>query len=209
MSNKKRVILIFSVIFIILFALSFYFDAQISRGFESLRGMYLSTFFLGVNFLNNEIIITAFLTLILLWGRKKREWILPLWVTIFLTAALSVVLKVLVHRPRPFAAGIVSLLPGIAAKASYFTWDFSFPSFDSAFIFCTIPIISKFFPRLKYLWIAFAALIALSRVFLGVHYMSDVLAGGVLGYGVGLFILWIENRNSFFGKIYNKISGKK
>jgi undecaprenyl-diphosphatase len=164
--------------------------------------------FLGVKFLDTEIFVILFLTLLLLWKKQKREWILPLWITMGITAIISFALKILIHRTRPFTTGIVSLASGITAKASYFIWDFSFPSFDTAFAFCAVPILSKFYPKLKYLWIGFAVLIALSRVYFGVHYLSDVVFGSLIGYFIGVAIVKVENKSKFFKKVYERLSRK-
>lgn len=201
--------IIISLLVAVILALSFYFDKEIVVFFSSLRNLYLNEFFLGIKFLDTDIIVVAFLTLLLLWTRKKREWIFPLWLTIGVTAAISFVLKVLVHRIRPFATGIVSLAPGITASASYLVWDFSFPSGDAAFTFCLVPILSKLYPKLKYLWIGFAVLVALSRVYFGVHYLSDVISGGLIGLLVGIIIVKFEDKNGFFKRIYGKIFKKR
>jgi undecaprenyl-diphosphatase len=204
MQNKKRWLILIPM-FAILLALSFYFDNKIIIFFSSLRNFYLNILFLGIKFLDADIFVIIFLTLLLLWKKQKREWILPLWITIGVTAIVSIALKIFVHRIRPFSAGIVSLASGITASASYFVWDFSFPSFDAAFAFCAVPILSKFYPKLKYLWIGFAVLVALSRLYFGLHYLSDVISGGLIGYFVGIAVVKIENKNKFFKKLYKKI----
>jgi membrane-associated phospholipid phosphatase len=43
-------------------------------------------------------------------------------------------------------------------------------------------------PRLRWAVFALAALIAFSRVYVGVHYPLDVLAGAILGVGLGLAV---------------------
>ena len=68
-----------------------------------------------------------------------------------------------------------------------------------------IPILSKGFPKLKNIWVIFAVLIALSRVYLGVHFMSDILVGGLIGYLLGVFVIKYENKTKFWGKVYKKI----
>ena len=207
MQNKKRW-LILILAFMIILGLSFYFDKEIVTFFSSLRNLYLDGLFLGTRLLDTSIFIVIFLTLLLLWKKKKREW-LSLWLTMGITAIVSFVLKVLVHRIRPFSAGVVSLASGITASASYLVWDFSFPSFDTAFAFCVVPILSKLYPKLKYLWIGFAALVALSRVYFGVHYLSDVISGGLIGYLIGWAIVNIEDKTKFFKKFYRKVFKNK
>lgn len=209
MLDKKKRGVIWGISIAIILGLGFYFDNEIVKLFSNARNLYLDKLFLGVKFLNTEIFVVIFLTLLLLWKKKKREWILPLWLTMGITAIITVALKVIVHRIRPFTAGIVSLASGITAKASYLVWDFSFPSGDTSFAFCAIPILSKLYPRLKYLWISFAVLVALSRVYFGVHYPSDVISGALIGYLIGAIIVKSENKTKFFGKIYNKIFKKK
>ena len=207
--SRKRWWLIALLFAAIILALSFYFDNTIIKFFVSFRSLYLNEFFLGIKFLDSDIIVIIFLTFLLLLAKKKREWILPLWLTIGITAIVSFALKVLVHRTRPFATGVVSLASGITASASYLIWDFSFPSFDAAFAFCAIPILSKLYPKLKYFWIGFAVLVGLSRVYFGVHYLSDVISGALIGYLIGLIIVRIEDKNKFFKKLYHRIFKKK
>lgn len=201
MSIRKNWLIILGIAIAAAIVLSFYFDANIMRFFLSLRTNYLDKFFLGVTFLDNEIFIAIFLTIIL-FLKKKDEWILPLWLTMALTALVSFILKITVHRLRPFMAGVITLLPGIVDKASYHIWDFSFPSFDSALVFCAIPVVSKFFPKFKYLWIAFSVLVALSRVYVGAHYLSDIISGAVIGFLLGVLVVKLESTKKFFKVIY-------
>ena len=95
----------------------------------------------------------------------------------------NVLLKPLVGRARPFQSdGSVALLvssPG----------DFSFPSGHTGASFAAAAVM--FFGRSS-LWgwaLALAALIAFSRLYLYVHYPSDVLAGALLGILTG-WLMW-------------------
>ena len=71
--------------------------------------------------------------------------------------------------------------------------------------FCAIPFLSKEFPKFKYFWIAFASLIAFSRVYFGVHFLSDVIAGGLIGYLIGWFVLKTEKENKSCEGVYRRI----
>ncbi|MDD5699716.1 MAG: phosphatase PAP2 family protein [Candidatus Nanoarchaeia archaeon] len=207
MINQKKVILgIFLTI--ILLGIVFYFDNAIVNAVELLRNPYLDEFFLGITFVSSEIIIAFLLTSLFLWKEHKRKWILPLWLTLGITAVVSFVLKFLIQRARPFQSGLVSLLPALQS-ASYAIWNFSFPSFQAALGFCAIPVLSKEFPKLKYFWIGFAVLIAFSRLYFGLHFLSDVIFGGLIGYLAGFVIVKAENRTKFFERIYKKVFKRK
>ena len=61
---------------------------------------------------------------------------------------------------------------------------FSFPSGHATVAFASATILALAVPRLRWPLFALAALIAFSRVYVGVHYPGDVLAGAVLGVGI-------------------------
>ena len=207
--NQKRVLIFGIFIFAIAFYFAVYFDKQIILFFSSIRNIYLSDFFLAIKFLDSWFFVIGLVTILFLFNRKKRKWILPAWVTLGVTSLVILILKISVQRTRPFAAGIVPILPGIVPNPLYLVSSFSFPSFDAAFAFCIIPLISKFYPKLKYFWIVFAGMVLLSRVYFGVHYLSDVISGAAIGFAIGLVILELEEKKKFFDKFYNKIFRKK
>jgi membrane-associated phospholipid phosphatase len=98
-------------------------------------------------------------------------------------AGLAVtVLKELVDRARPPASGVdaIGVIPASA----------SFPSGHSATAFAAAVAVGMFYPRLRRPLLALAAVVALSRVYLGVHYATDVLAGSALGVVLGLLAAW-------------------
>lgn len=98
-------------------------------------------------------------------------------------------LKVLIHRPRPWAA-----IPKLASW-----WDRtllairdsqlrSFPSAESATTFAVVTVIAYFIPRTRTaLWVV-AVLVAAGRVIVGAHYPSDVWAGAMLGALLGRLV---------------------
>jgi len=180
----------------------FYFDAEIVKGISLFKMELLNYFFVGLTFVSNEMIVFFFLTGLFLW--KEKGFILPLWTTLGLSVVVSFLLKVVVQRPRPFQLGIVSLLP-VLEKANHFVWNFSFPSFQTMLLFSVIPLLSKKFPKLKYYWIVFACLVGFSRIYFGLHFPSDVIAGGAIGYLLGVIVIRLEKRYKFGEKVYRKI----
>jgi undecaprenyl-diphosphatase len=62
---------------------------------------------------------------------------------------------------------------------------FSFPSGHTLHAVCFTTVALAGFPELGWLLLPFTALVAASRVVLGLHYPTDVLAGAAIGYAVG------------------------
>ena len=94
-----------------------------------------------------------------------------------LTVAL---LKLVFSRDRPPVAA-----PGFDALIDLPS-SASLPSGHAAGAMCTAVALGAFAPRWRWPAVAVAALIGLSRVWLGVHFPSDVLVGAALGAIVGL-----------------------
>lgn len=107
-----------------------------------------------------------------------------------LAGASVMILKPLFGRPRPFAAD-----PSLRTPSGHWTEDpNSFPSGHAAISFAAATAIAD--ARPDYAWPAYglAALISYSRMYNGVHYPSDLLAGALLGYGVGKATAWGMNQ---------------
>lgn len=128
------------------------------------------------------------ITLIIFVLRKKKDkgrLILCLLAGLALTFYIVSFIKMSVARPRPPMA-----LPDVSALVS--EKSFSFPSNHAAQAFMGATIISAFLYRWRFALFAIAGLIAFSRIYLGVHYLSDVVAGAIIGTLIGLAVLTIS-----------------
>lgn len=95
-----------------------------------------------------------------------------------LAYAISQLIGVLWFRPRPFVD-----LEGTYKVIEKSALDKSFPSDHATLAFAAAALIYSFNPRAGYAAYGCAILIALSRIMVGVHYPSDVIAGVLLGAG--------------------------
>ena len=119
------------------------------------------------------------IVLAVLWRRPAVvAWVVAAVVAADLLADLG---KLLIHRHRPF---VHQLGPHETSH--------SFPSGHSSTAFAGATMLAAFAPRLRVPLYVLAALIALSRLYNGDHYPTDVLAGAILGTAVG----WVAVRLS-------------
>ena len=105
---------------------------------------------------------------------------------VLLTYGVTTGLKELVDRPRPTGTHPLVPLPDSP----------SFPSGHASTAFAAAAALAVFAPRwLGPCFLAIAALVGVSRLELGVHYVSDVVGGALLGVVIGLVAgLLLRNR---------------
>ncbi len=110
--------------------------------------------------------------------------------SVLVAGLLTQVVKHLVGRARPRAA----LPPWEHFGPSFDSDMHSFPSGHTATSFALAAVLASRFPRWAWLFYLVAALVGLGRVASGSHYPSDVLAGALLGLGVGLVLAGMARR---------------
>ena len=111
----------------------------------------------------------------------SRPW---LWTrvgaAVLLAESTSGALKLAVERDRPPVSRPVPE-PLLESPAT-----FSFPSGHATVAFASATVLALAVPRLRWPLYGLAVLIAWSRVYVGVHYPGDVLAGEVLGVAIAI-----------------------
>jgi undecaprenyl-diphosphatase len=88
-------------------------------------------------------------------------------------------LKESIQRLRPCVALTDAITP-LGCAGSY-----SFPSNHALNNFAAAVFLMRFYPNYKWIFLVVATLISISRIYLGVHYPSDVLGGALIGITFG------------------------
>ncbi len=166
-------------------------DIIISQFFEGIRTPFL-TFLACVFSVFGETLFLIVAICLIYWLVDKR-WGERLIVVTFSSIALGTFLKGLVGRARPYAAGVVTRVEVDNPFVSTMSLgaNQSFPSGHSIMGGSLFFSTALTYRKKKWLWI-FCPLMTLgvmiSRLYFGVHYFTDVLAGAAIG--VLFAVLW-------------------
>lgn len=137
------------------------------------------------------LIWIAIAILLMLFGNKKypwRTWGLTLALCLAATALFcNGILKPMVARMRPYdLLGYEILVARLG--------DFSFPSGHTAAAFASATAIYSMNKKWGTSTFVLAAFMGFSRLYLGVHYPSDVLAGAFLGWFIATITIFAFRR---------------
>ena len=142
--------------------------------------------------LSDWILIPSLIAVLLGWGlslvtrdllRRAAREVVALSGFVFLGVGvpgiISTLLKRLIGRGRPETW---TEQMGLAFRTNWSAYDYqSFPSGHATTALAFSVVIAMLWPRLTWPALVFGVLVAMSRVFVGAHYPTDVLAGAVLG----------------------------
>lgn len=147
---------------------------------------------------NNSIVPLLVLVPFFIYKEKKKALVVLglAIVTVAVTDPVCVrIIKPLVHRLRPchpsyFIDGEHVFLAGAHFLKGY-KGSLSFPSAHAMNVFGQAMLFTCFYPRQRVWFFTFAGLIGFSRIYVGVHYPLDVVAGAVFGTGVGWGVVYV------------------
>lgn len=126
-------------------------------------------------------------------GRSRKHFLLIFILTLIATQIAVFSAKLVFERERPCRAeqfretiynSSVFILKGKVYKDPCLL-DYSFPSGHAAHAFALASIFALTFTRYRFWFYGIAIMVALSRVYLGVHYVLDITVGAVLGFAIG------------------------
>lgn len=141
--------------------------------------------------------------LVLLWwcdrDLVKRHWVWLL-LAVFMGAAVMQALKYGIGRPRPLSTFALLVESGqahinVVGRALSHR---SFPSGHTQAAASVLTYLGYLYPRYWLGWGTGILLAAIGRVYVGVHFPSDVIAGAIIGSFSALAVVYLQTRISAF-----------
>ncbi len=173
------------------------FDQAFSMSVYALRTPQLTSLMLLFTSFGNQVLLALAGTIAIIFSiRKHKKEAVLFCVAIAMGAVLNSAFKMMVQRPRPNISPLV-------IERSY-----SFPSghaMNSFIFYALVAYFSYHFFRNKKVSIvvtilcgALILLIGFSRIYLGVHYLTDIIAGYIAGFWWFITILLVEHTLIFY-----------
>lgn len=129
----------------------------------------------------------------------NRHVLVAAGLSFLLGLAINQIILLFVHRIRPYDGGVSHLLIGPSAD----------PSFPSDHATATFAIAAAFLLHgmrcMGLCFLAAAALIAVSRVYIGTHYVGDVLGGAATGIAAAVLVRLVYREGTRLDRLVTSI----
>lgn len=168
-------------------------EMSILQGIQNIHNGLLDSIMVFITSLGNAGIIWIVLAVIFLFSKKYRKCGIAMALALLFSFIFgNVILKNIFERPRPswVDTNVMLLIKNPT--------DFSFPSGHSFASFAGATVIFMYHKKEGIAALILAGLIAFSRLYLFVHYPSDVVLGSLFGVASAIVAVMIVNR------IFNK-----
>tara|TARA_B100000575_G_scaffold293658_1_gene305799 strand:- start:7819 stop:9153 length:1335 start_codon:yes stop_codon:yes gene_type:complete len=196
--NKLRIEILLFFVITLNVVTTLNVDLTVSNFFNKFtkkyNNLHLENFFINITEMGNSFwyFTISIFFVIILFINKKYSYIklkdLDIKINFFISGViylatigiLTQIIKHIIGRHRP---NYTNFDEGVSLN--FFTLDsnfHSFPSGHASTIFMVSFILSAVLPKLKYYFFTLACIIAFSRVVVGAHFITDVVAGGLLAY---------------------------
>lgn len=176
------------------------FELELIKWLQSYRTPFLDKLFELFTLFGEELVVIAILGGIY-WSINKKIGE-RLGITVFISLGLNSLLKAIFMRPRPFMVDseITNLRPETSG-------GYSMPSGHTQSASTVFFGVYQFFKKRYLLVIAIVitAFVAISRMYIGVHYLTDVLVGALLGIIITYYLAKYLSKIDNLTRIYNYI----
>jgi len=150
----------------------------------------LDTVFMWVTFMGDGLFSVIVIVLFLV----KRRWSAATQVTaaFLLSALVAQILKNAFSMPRPMQFFPQGSYPYFIKDVTHLGFA-SFPSGHTTSIFALVTMLALFTPnqRVKVAYLFAGVLVGYSRIYLGQHFLNDVLMGSCIGMIIAVLVHWL------------------
>lgn len=163
-----------------------HFDEQVTLKVITLRRPFVTRIMMIFTKLGRATGVIIIIGILSLVPPFRSAVLKPAGLSLALSWGMAYIIKRLIKRPRPMGQRLVEEV------------DASFPSYHatcSSALYCCIvlgggTVYPQMLPLLVILCLVIAGMIGFSRVYLGIHYLSDVVGGWLFGTGITLILQW-------------------
>jgi len=159
------------------FAILYFFNSIVKNPITDVAMSFLSKY--------GYLLFIPFILYAFFREKKSFYFLLFIILTILFADFISNTLKNIIMRPRPFFEHNIINLEGVGRS-------FSMPSNHATNAFAVAYFLRRYYKNFSLL-VLLASLITISRIFLGVHYPSDILVGAILGIVTGKTMFMFYN----------------
>lgn len=162
-------------------------DESILRLFNnSIKNNFFDHLMPIITYLGSTYFVIGYcLTLFIIPSNKGRSLALKSFIALTMSFLISQIIKKSVKRIRPFVA-----LKNLNIKLIEID-KYSFPSGHTTSAFTLGVMASLYFPHMLILFLSLSTLVGISRMYLGVHYPTDIIAGSILGTLCSLIVYMV------------------
>ena len=171
------------------FCLAIFSTKDIFFQLNTIHTLYLDTFFQNYTLLGDGVFsVAVFLVLLLV---ERTSLAMQVITGYLFSGIISQVLKRLIHAPRPHAIIQNTEYPYFIDGITH-TGMTSFPSghTTSVFALAVLLALNTHDKRISLLYLVTAIITGYSRIYLGQHFLADVVAGALIGILSALVVYW-------------------
>lgn len=162
-------------------------ESGVMEWFSGIHGTPLDILFEGLSYSATAGIIWLVLGALIMWSGRRADGASMMLSVVLALCICDLVLKPIVDRDRPFDELDLDVLMSIPTTSS-------FPSGHTASAFAGAVSLLMIDRRWGIAALAYAALVALSRVYVCAHWPTDVMAGAVLGAAMAAIVFYAVRR---------------
>ena len=164
---------------------------NLERLHDALYSPFMDKLMVTITCTGNLGMIWILMALVLLASDSRRQYGYQMLIALLLCITIgNLIIKNIARRNRPFFHKNYKLL----IKQP---WDYSYPSGHTLSSFAAATVLTYLNENVGVIAIVYACLIALSRLYLRVHFFTDVFFSMVLGTGLGILAIRIFETRAF------------